>query len=1042
MFDILTMDETEALAVLEAQGWKEPKTALTNLRLLSQTPLAPHLRALLSLAAASPSPGGCLNNIERLMQTVGYDLVAESLSDDATISRLVTLTASSPMLVNIICRNPKYYGWLFIEGGIFERRVQDAFCSGFETMMSGVKVFDEAARALRVYRQREYLRIGLRDLLGLSDLEETVTELSDLASAGLDAAVGFVSHTLKLTYGAPNYTDDDGCLREAALAVIGLGKLGGRELNFSSDIDIIFLYTSDNGETTGVDNRPETRLSLHAFFVKAATMVTRLISQITDEGFVFRVDLNLRPDGKGGEAAISLLSAEIYYESWGQSWERAAMLKARVVAGDPALGGQFIDMLRPFVFRRHLDFTAIEEIKVMKERIDLSLLRARPDTVDVKLGVGGIREIEFFCQALQLIHAGKDAALRHRSTLHALEALMARGLVSDSGTETALRDGYTFLRRLEHRIQIVEGAQSQTIPALPGELARLARMMGFVDTPLMPAGTAFWLEYQRITAHIHDIYRSLFYSSEENLSTDIPENIRLLLAPDLPDEEAVSLLGQAGFKDPQAVSMNLFRLRGASQTLRLGPRSQILLGRLMPVFIHRAALSPEPDRAMAYLERLIFSIGPRPTFYSLLAENPPVIDELMSIFGTSVFLSNRLIERPESLDHLLSKEASVPYKNKDAYLAELDVTADYEEAIDELRRLKNQEIFRIGVNDIRGNLSERMITNQITHLAQASLDAALRIAAHLLRPVYGEPQASWFTILGLGKLGGAELIYGSDLDIVFVYGETGAQSLTDGQKAITCHEYYVKLAQRIISILTMRTREGFVFDVDARLRPSGSAGPLVVSRSALLGYHAAATSIWERQAWLKARPVAGNISAGSAVLAELAEVIYSRPLSPPDIDEMLRIRQRMEREIAKETKDRYNLKTGSGGLVDIEFMTQALQLFAGVHDKSLRIAQTRKALKRLFAAGMLEGADYLFLKEAYSFYRQLELKQRIVTDRPEGCLVAGTDELSTLSRRAGYKGVESGRDLLDDYIRYATGIRAVFLKTLNALRVRGSAAKA
>ena len=1036
MLDILLKDENEALALLKARGWEEPKTALTNLRLIALTPLGPHLQALSDLASASASPISALNNIERLLQAVPHNIISVSLTDAATISRLVVLAASSPMLISTICRNPGYYKWLFIDGGLFERREQDSFTRELQARMSGIEEFNEAGRALRIYRQKEYLRIGCRDLLGLSSLEETVADLSDLASASLDAAIEFVIHSLKLLWGAPRYTDDNGSSAEAALAVIGLGKLGGRELNFSSDIDIIFLYTSDNGETTGVEGKPQSRLSLHAFFVKAATMVTRLISQITDEGFVFRVDLNLRPDGKGGEAAISLLSAEIYYESWGQSWERAAMLKGRCVAGDRALGAQFIEMLRPFVFRRHLDFTAIEEIKVMKERIDLSLLRARPDTVDVKLGIGGIREIEFFCQALQLIHAGKDASLRLRATMHAVEALTQAGLIRGPATGTALKDAYIFLRRLEHRIQIVEGAQSQTIPALPAELSRLARMMGFTDLPDKPAGESFWAEYKRITEQVHEIYRTLFYGAQEDLEPNTPENIRMLLLPEITGEEVASRLAEAGFNDSQAASKTFFRLRDASQTLRLGSRSQILLARLLPVFIHRAALSPEPDRAIAYLERFVFSIGPRSTFYSLLAENPLVIDELMKIFGTSVFLSNRLIERPESLDLLLSKELSVSYKKKETFLAELDVTADYEDVIEELRRLKNQEVFRIGVNDIRGNLNERMITNQITHIAQASLDAALRVAAKALRPVYGAPLSSWFSVFGLGKLGGSELIYGSDLDIVFVYDTADADCRTDGQKAISCHEYFVKLAQRIISILTIRTREGFVFDVDARLRPSGSSGPLVVSRSALLGYHSAATTVWERQAWLKARPVAGNITAGSAALAELAEVIYSRPLSAPDIDEMLRIRQRMEREIAKETKGRYNLKTGFGGLVDIEFLTQALQLFAGAHDSSLRVAQTRKALRRLYAAGMLEHEDYLFLKEAYSFYRLLELKQRIVTDRPDASLIAGTDELTALARRADYGDADPGAKLLEDYLRYAADTRAVFLKVLNALRER------
>ncbi|MBI5809966.1 MAG: bifunctional [glutamate--ammonia ligase]-adenylyl-L-tyrosine phosphorylase/[glutamate--ammonia-ligase] adenylyltransferase, partial [Deltaproteobacteria bacterium] len=644
-------------------------------------------------------------------------------------------------------------------------------------------------------------------------------------------------------------------VKEAEFAVIGLGKLGGRELNFSSDIDIIYIYSSDKGETAGVEGKEaSTRISLHDFFVKLSVMVTRLMAGVTEDGFVFRTDLDLRPEGRGGDMANSLRSAEIYYESWGKSWERAAMIKARPVAGSLAVGEGFLSMIRPFVYRRYLDFTAIEEIKSMKERIDLSLLRRAPDAVDVKLGAGGIREIEFFLQALQLIHGGKDKDVREKNTLKAVEKLRDKGFIKEEDARL-LSDGYIFLRSLEHRIQIVDERQSHAIPAKPHELTRLARMMGFADTEAKPAGEQFWDEYRKKTSSVHGIYRTLFY--KETSFKDIPGDILTLLSPDIPEDEAVIILSRLGFKDPEAAHKNISMIRNGPLSRRLFASAQVLLQRLLPVFIAKASAAPDPDRALLHLERFISAIGGRTAFYALLSENPAALDELVKLFGTSVFLSRGLIDHPENRDILLSKELSIPYKKKEAVLEaflkeSLDPAKDYEERLDSLRRMRNQEIMRIGMNDTAGGLNQHQVSIQITFLAEVCLEAAYRVALDELKRLVGiPPKGSSFTVLGLGKLGGRELIYGSDLDIVFVYedapssGDAPYAGDANQRKDGGNHEFFIKLGQRIISILTLRTREGFLFNVDTRLRPSGSSGPLVVSLSSIINYHKGKTMIWE-----------------------------------------------------------------------------------------------------------------------------------------------------------------------------------------------------
>lgn len=1032
MKDILLMGEKEASERLGSLGFADPGLAFRNLRALSQSPLSDRVDAVLNLSLASPSPDAALNNLETIAAATGP--FTGNLSDDE-LGSLIIICGSSAFLTGIISRNPDYLGWLF-GGGLFTEREAESLKKEIMERTKGLAAVDDLSREIRLFKQKEYLRIGSRDLLRIADVVRTTQELSDLASACLEAAIDFSFRHLKSTYGSPLYVEAEGEEpKEAEFVCMGLGKLGGRELNFSSDIDILYIYSSDNGETTGIEGNESSKISLHAFFVKLSMLVTKLISNVTDEGFAFRVDLDLRPEGRSGDVANSLRSAEIYYESWGQTWERAALIKARPVAGSMALGEEFLSMIRPFVYRKYLDFTAIEEIKTMKEKIDLSLLRRNPDAIDVKLGAGGIREVEFFCQALQLIHAGKDPEARERNTLTAIRKLSAKGHIKKDEAER-LTKGYVFLRDLEHRIQIVEGRQSQAIPAKEEALERLARMMGFKAKAGDKAAPVFWEEYKAITSGVHGVFRSLFYRSEE--AEETPKELQILLSPELPKEEALSRLAELGFKDPEEAYRNISLLREGPQFIHLSAKARVILQKLAPIFLARVQASPDPDRSLAHLERFISSIGARTTFYSLLYENPGVLNELVKLFGTSDFLSRDLIEHPESLDLLLSAELSIPYKRREhiieAFLQEASSGKEYEEVLDGLRRLKSQELFRIGLNDIAGSLTPRQVSIQMTFVAEASLEASIKVARDALKERYGEPpEGARFAVIGMGKLGGRELIYGSDLDIIFVY-SAPEEAKTSGPKEVSAHEYFVKLGQRIISALTLRTREGFVFNVDARLRPSGSAGPLVVSEEALINYHSGQTLVWERQALTRARAVAGDGAFGCDIVARLWEALYKKPLLPADVDEMLRVRRRMEDEIAKENANRYNIKTGKGGIVDVEFLVQALQLKYGQDKKGLRTPYTHKALLRLKREGLIDERAFKSLANACSFMRLIETRQRIVHDRPEGYLYRDSDELLTLARRTGYAGPGAAEALLDDYSAAAERVREIYNGTLQSLK--------
>ncbi len=1034
--EILRKEPSEASNALAGLGFTDGGKALKALSSLSSGPLKDLLEELVELSLGSASPCEALVNMERVLGAVDREVLKVFLSDRQNLKNLALLCGASPYLSNMLAQNPAWFEELFIGGALGRKKGLEEFAEELKERTSGVADFDGMSRALRRYRNREYIRIGLRDLLRLDGLRGVTAELSDLACASLEAGLEFCKAELVGRYGRP-LCSDRGEEREAGFSVIGLGKLGGRELNFSSDIDVLYIYSTEKGETTGVEGKEHTRIPLHVFFKKLAERLTRLISSVTEDGFVFRVDLDLRPEGRNGELVNSLRSAEVYYESWGQTWERSAMIKARPVAGCKELGKRFIKMIGPFVYRRYLDFTAIEEIKAMKERIDLERLRRRPDTIDVKLGAGGIREIEFFCQVLQLIYGGRNPALRERNTLRTIERLCEEGLLKEADAEV-LEGGYVFLRNLEHRIQIIDGRQTHAVPAKPEELERLARMMGFTDREGRGAAEWFWQAYRDLTGKVHGIYRTLFYSPSDVIEKGVPEDVALVLSREVPDEEACAMLKGLGFVHTTAALRCARLLRDGPAHLRLPSRARALRERLAPYLVAKAARTADPDMALANMERFTAAMGARTGLYALLAENPGLTEQLLRIFGASAFLANSLIEHPENLDILLDKEMSRPVKAREEQLSELREqlggAADYEEKLEALRRYRNQEFLRIGINDILGSLPAEEVSSQLTSLAEAAIDVALDMALEALIHRYGRPGDERFFVVGMGKLGGREMIYGSDLDIFFIYSERGEKQETTGPRVISNHEFYVRLAQRIISILSLRTKGGIVFTVDTRLRPSGTSGPLVVSKTSFLRYHRERATVWERQAALKARVVAGRRAFGEEVLEELSGIIHSRPLAAEEVEELLRIRKRMEDEIAREGPQRIDIKTGKGGLVDIEFLVQALQLRFGGSRPALRTPHTLTALNRLLELGIISEDDHAFLVETYRFYRLLETRLRIMHDTAACVLRPGDEALRGVARRAGYGGERPEEGLLTDYMARSKRTREIYLKIMEGLK--------
>lgn len=1025
--------------VLEGRGFSFGARSAANLKLLAAVFPPDCLCAITLQAIATPMPDMALNSLERISTMVSAEELRVICGKKSRLAQLLTLCGSSPFLTNILCRDPAYFRDLFIRRRIDKRRQGDETVTALRALVNDTTDYAALLPILRRFKYAEVLRIAARDLSGLAALEEVTLELTQLAAAALQVAYEVTKRILAAEYGHPVMQTPQGDA-EADLTILGMGKFGGKELNFSSDIDIIYLYASDSGETTGVPDGQGGRkgiLSLHAYFVKLAEMVTRAVSQVTEDGFVFRVDLGLRPEGKSGDMAISLRSAEVYYESWGQSWERAAMLKARPVAGSLELGERFLAAISPFIYRKYLDYNLIDDMMSMKKKIDASLAREREGEYNIKLGRGGIREIEFFIQALQLVYAGKNPGLRERNSLTALATLKNARLIPEEDYQ-ALTEAYRFLRTVEHRIQVVQERQTHSLPRKEEEFAALARRCGFLRAN---GAERFRRTLEEHRGNVSAIYGGLFFERDQKLQGEVPPEVYVFFDHRADPDLVKDMLAERRFEKVDTAYDNLIILRDGPPRANLTERARRILERIAPLLLQEIFASPDPDMALTNLERFLSAVGSRSTFYALLAENREVLKLLVSLFGISEFLSKILIGHPEILDSMVAKTYASSFKAREVMAEELSAilerAEDFEERLNVLRSYRHEEFLRIGMNDIYGKFGQSEIATQLTSLGEVCLDAAHRMGIQELArfgtPTWqddsGETRDASLAILAMGKMGGSELNYHSDLDIIYIYDHQG---VTNGEKQITNHEYFAKLGQKIISILTMQTREGYVYKIDTRLRPSGNAGPLVTSLGSFRDYHRTESQVWERQAMTKARVVLGSADLREAVEEVICQTVYGSMADEGVRAEIHRLRMRMENEIARESAGSYNIKTGRGGMVDVEFIVQYLQLVHGHDLEEIRSQNTLQALKGLHNRGIFTEAEGSVLLNGYKFLRRLENRLRIIHDYSMNDLGGTRSYLNKLALRLGYdpKLRNPGDALMQEYQSVTDAVRRVYSQIL------------
>ncbi len=841
---------------------------------------------------------------------------------------------------------------------------------------------DEAslAEALRKLRTREMVRIAWRDLTGKANLHETLGDLSLFADAcltyALDALYGFSCDA----YGVP--TSHSG--EAQRLVVIGMGKLGGFELNFSSDIDLIFAFP-EAGQTLG---QPSS-ITNDDFFSRLARRLIDILSKSTIDGFVFRVDTRLRPYGDAGPLVMSFDAMENYYQMFGRGWERYALIKARAVAGDIDAGRVLLERLRPFVFRRYLDYGTFESLREMKQKIEREVVRKGLKN-NIKHGSGGIREIEFFGQVFQLIRGGINPSYQERSLLKVL-AFMAADRCIDRPVYNELTAAYIFLRNTENRIQMYNDMQTHTLPFDEAGLSILAAGMGFENIDDF---------IDRLRAHmekVHSHFRDLLAPE-----TPGPENSGagpLAAVWHNPDdhENNIRILYDSGFRQPEKVVSALNRIRNVNLGDEIGSLVQNRVDRLMPLLL---AASIKTDRPLIVLERiipLIEAIVRRSCYIALLLENPGSLDHLIRLARISPWIVSFLCKHPLLLDELLDMRSLYAPLDKAALASELAhrlemvPEGDIERQMDEVRVFKQINTFRIVAADVTGNLPLMKVSDRLTFLAETVVDKALDISWRQLSGRYGKPshlsdlndEETGFATIAYGKLGGIELGYGSDLDLVFLHTASQGQTRGGSFRPLYDSEFYARLGQRIIHFLSTPTSTGKLYDADMRLRPSGNAGILVSHVDAFEDYQVNQAWNWEHQAIIKARPINGDPQVCERFRVIRKRIITMRRDKAKLARDVIEMREKMRTAHGPGIPGRFDLKQDPGGIVDIEFLVQYLVLLhAADHESLVQWTDVVRLLNALALADIIDDITAHSLKQAYLIYRHFVHRLTLQEKKP------------------------------------------------------------
>ena len=977
----------------------------------------------------SADPDMALNNLDRFVAASRNPLSLGTLfqRDPNSLSTLLQIFSASQHLSDVLVADPESFDLLRITEGKPSHRQ-----SLVDELAAEVEVLDDVRavfRALRRFKRRETLRICYGDFVKDQSLRTVTSQISYLADAILEAALRAAWQGLVQRRGTPR--DPEG--NPARFAVIGMGKLGGVELNYSSDVDLILLYDVD-GRTDG-----KRYVTNSEFFQQLSRQFHKLLTETTALGSAYRVDLRLRPEGDGGPLALSTSAALQYYDNRGRTWERQAYIKARPVAGDLELAWHFLEELESWIYRRYLSRAEINEIKALKRRIEERAEREGCADNDVKNGSGGIRDVEFAIQFLQLLNGGTLPGVRSGNTLEAIARLESAGCLSNL-ERTLLEENYSFLREIEHRLQIMFDMQTHLLPEKQDELRKLALRLGYTDMPNRSALSAFKNDYRNKTGENRRIFRHLLrdaFGDDDDAET--AAEVDLVFDPDPSEGRIAEVLGKFPFHDVKQAYHNLTDLSVERIRFLSTPRCRHFLASIAPSLLRAITDTPDPDSTLVNLNKVSDSLGGKGALWELFSFNPPSLRLYVQLCAYSPYLSGLLVSNPGMIDGLmdslvLDKLPSTKFLQNT--LADLCRAAEDVDPI--LHSFKNDQQLRVGVRDILGKEGLRATTGALSDIAQTCLDQITQIEYRHLVDRFGEPtvgegsragKPAEMAILALGKFGGREMNYRSDLDIVFLYeaeGQTVHPNHSERTQTTSNQHFFSQLGQRIIKSVSHLSVYGRLYEIDARLRPTGRSGMLATSLDEFARYFSEGDGqLWERQALCKARVVVGTPRITKIAERAVQQAAFKHRWRRQDAAEIRRMRDRLEETTGGEA----DLKRGAGGIVDVEFLVQMLQLRHGRHTREIRDPNTLSSLAALNQAGHLADDDFEFLADSYRFLRALEGRLRLMNVTARDKLPEDPIELAKL---AHLLRCPSGEALMAKYEDYSRETRRRFDRVFEA----------
>ena len=1006
-------------ADLQAAGLENPAHGLRLLQTLpgqgiTDDDIAPLLPRLLNALRQSPDPDRALSSFARWFEAVGNRAAYLQLlmRHPIALDVFARVTGSSQYFADLLARNPEYFEIVANPGVRGGRVSASALTRNVMALVTACHSPQLQRDALRRWKAREMLRIGVRDLVGLADMPITAREFSNLADACVQCALA-IAVPQSDSRSTANFA------LPVSFAIIGMGKLGGQELNYSSDIDLMFVHGDTLPEKIELpDGR---RVESLTYLTRLAESVVKILSEETANGHVFRVDMRLRPEGRFGALARSLAGFRAYYENWAENWERQALLKARFIAGDRALGEAFAAVVTPYIYRPLAGSAFVRDILDNKRRIEATCALQGETQTNIKTGYGGIRDIEFIVQKFQLIYGGRLPALRTQNTLSALGRLRHARLLTEAQA-AHLAEDYQFLRNLEHRLQLLHGFQTQTLPTQMGERLRLARRIGYADVRQFERD----LQTCRDRGHAH--LETLFYGDAQNgnpAETDAAnaELAALLDAIDTPaaQERLQERLTALGLRDiPAALQALRYPMRG-NDFGEMPPDTHTEFKAIAPRLLDLAAHAPDPDAALVGFESLALAVPNRAQLYAACDDSPGMLAKLVLLASAAPPLFRTLTKHLEWLDVILESEAEeeTPRDSREAEAAlraewalRLQKAQTFEKKLDVIALFYQRERLRIGARDVWEESEVSGTMQMLTRLAENTLQFLLEICTEAVAAAQSDPALARSTlarvaIIGLGKLGGAELGYGSDLDVVLVY-DAGWQR---GNAAAEAERYALvnTLAERLLATSAPLRLRSANLEIDLRLRPWGRQGALVYSLRGAMAYYRDSGETWERQAALKARFVAGHAEVGRRFMRILHAVSFGRGVTPEEDAAIAAMKTRIETERLNPAERDTDLKLGHGGLSDIEWLAQRLQIRGGATHFSLRLPNTVRVLSALVAVGQLDNAEADALTATYLLLTRLRNALWLQSGTSQDALPADIPRRRALARLLGYHDDAQGR---------------------------------